>query len=276
MRRSSGSTRPPGKTNLPGMNLWPPCRLPISTLGSGPSRSTMISVAASRGRSARPGTATPTHLSSPPNPCMPNAHCWPTTAPFMRGRRRRLTTTVTVSQSRTIAVSDAAGQALVGHQHPGAGDVAHDEHGQIGRRVVGARVAEVLAADLAARVELEIAAEQAAAAAGRAAADAAALDRLAERALASRARGSRGTRTCRSSARALAAGASARAGPSRARRAPRRAAAALRVVRRRSRTAARPRTAPPRRGARAPCRRADRSRGCAFRPAPGSPSSKRK
>ena len=53
IRRSSGSTRPPGKTNLPGMNLWPPCRLPISTFGSGPSRSRMISVAASRGRSAR-------------------------------------------------------------------------------------------------------------------------------------------------------------------------------------------------------------------------------
>ena len=56
MRRSSGSTRPPGKTNLPGMNRWPACRLPISTrAGPCSGRSTRMSVAASRGRSARPG-----------------------------------------------------------------------------------------------------------------------------------------------------------------------------------------------------------------------------
>ena len=50
MRRSSASTRPPGKTYLPGMNLWPACRLPIRTFGSGPLRSIRISVAASLGR----------------------------------------------------------------------------------------------------------------------------------------------------------------------------------------------------------------------------------
>ena len=49
MRRSSGSTAPPGKTNLPGMNLWPSWRLPISTRVLPRARSTRISVAASRG-----------------------------------------------------------------------------------------------------------------------------------------------------------------------------------------------------------------------------------
>ena len=57
MRRSSGSTRPPGKTNLPGMNRCPACRLPISTRAPPRSgRSTRMSVAASRGRSARDRT----------------------------------------------------------------------------------------------------------------------------------------------------------------------------------------------------------------------------
>ena len=47
--RSSLSMRPPGKTNLPGMNLWPGCRLPINTFGFAPSRSIRINVAASFG-----------------------------------------------------------------------------------------------------------------------------------------------------------------------------------------------------------------------------------
>src|SRR5665213_2665231 len=34
MRRSAGSTAPPGKTYLPGMNLWRSWRLPISTRGA--------------------------------------------------------------------------------------------------------------------------------------------------------------------------------------------------------------------------------------------------
>ena len=46
--RSSGSTAPPGKTNLPGMKLCPAWRRPISTRNEPAPRSTTMSVAASR------------------------------------------------------------------------------------------------------------------------------------------------------------------------------------------------------------------------------------
>lgn len=52
IRASAASTRPPGKTNLPGMKACSSCRRPSSTFGAGPLRSRMISVAASFGRMA--------------------------------------------------------------------------------------------------------------------------------------------------------------------------------------------------------------------------------
>ena len=49
-RLSDLSTRPPGKTNLPGMNTTLSWRLPTRTFGVEAVRSTRISVAASTGR----------------------------------------------------------------------------------------------------------------------------------------------------------------------------------------------------------------------------------
>jgi hypothetical protein len=49
-RPSAISTRPPGKTNFPGMNTTLSWRLPTRTLGIALARSTRISVAASTGR----------------------------------------------------------------------------------------------------------------------------------------------------------------------------------------------------------------------------------
>ena len=49
-RLSAVSTRPPGKTNLPGMNTTLSWRFPTSTFGVAAERSTRISVAASFGR----------------------------------------------------------------------------------------------------------------------------------------------------------------------------------------------------------------------------------
>ncbi len=49
MARSSASMRPPGNTNLPGMNLWPWWRRPSSTFGRSVARSISMIVAASRG-----------------------------------------------------------------------------------------------------------------------------------------------------------------------------------------------------------------------------------
>ena len=50
MRLSALSTRPPGKTYLPGMNTTLSWRLPTKTFGLSPERSIRISVAASLGR----------------------------------------------------------------------------------------------------------------------------------------------------------------------------------------------------------------------------------
>ena len=91
---------------------------------------------------------------------MYSAHCWPTTAPFMRGSRMRLAMTVTPSQKHAVNMSGVSGHLSSDIEHARRHEVADHQHGQIGRRVVGARMAQILAADLAARRELEIGAEQ--------------------------------------------------------------------------------------------------------------------
>ena len=101
MRRSSGSTRPPGKTNLPGMN-----RCEVVALAHqhprrrAPSDRPRSASPRRAGEERAPASAPATirrrwvgrwfrrrQVRSPPKPCMPSAHCWPTIAPFMaRGK----------------------------------------------------------------------------------------------------------------------------------------------------------------------------------------------
>src|SRR5580692_9000196 len=45
-----------------------------------------------------------------PNPCMPRAHCWPTIAPFARGKMMRLASAVAASQNAMTQSIDECGQ----------------------------------------------------------------------------------------------------------------------------------------------------------------------
>src|SRR5579883_3003472 len=82
---------------------------------------------------------------------------------------------------------------ILGGEHAGDDDMADDQHGDVGRRVVGALMAQILAACRTARRDFEIGAEQTALAAIRAAPDEAAAHRLAE--IARRRGGEDGLRT---------------------------------------------------------------------------------
>src|SRR5271170_3560405 len=75
------------------------------------------------------------------------------------------------------------GPELVGQEDAGADPMGDDQEREIGRRVVGALMAQVLATDLAGVDDLEIRAEQLAPAAGRASAEEPAGDRRAQRTL---------------------------------------------------------------------------------------------
>src|SRR5262245_45602744 len=159
-RQSAGSTRPPGNTNLLGMKAWEAWRLPISTRGLAvPSRRMMMRVAASRGRSAvRPASggfnlvALGTALS---------------------GQRSIFEA---VHAQRPLESDDGALDARQGDQrekerqrHPQAcmenegrvpevldderqrkHDMAHQEQREIGRRIIGAVMIELLTAMAAA------------------------------------------------------------------------------------------------------------------------------
>ena len=149
-------------------------------------RSTRMSVAASRGRSARAARGGVGHVllpSAAPNPCMPSAHCWPTIAPLAarqdeetRDHRHREPEYGDPEQRRMRP-------DFIRHQDAGADRMGDDQERDIGRRVVCAVAAERLAADLAGVDDLEIGAEQAASAAGRTPAKKAARHRLAQRAV---------------------------------------------------------------------------------------------
>src|SRR5208337_1493195 len=61
---------------------------------------------------ASDGPASAAQVKSPPKPCMQSAHCCPTTAPFIRGKRSRLATIVTVSHKSAVSISGMCGQTV--------------------------------------------------------------------------------------------------------------------------------------------------------------------
>src|SRR5208282_145813 len=156
MRRSSGSTRPPGKTNLPGMNLCPACRLPISTRATsrartGQARSRLIAVRAEAVHAHRPLL---------------------TDDRALRARQDEVTRDHGHRQPKCSHPEERRiGPYFIGKKDAGADPMGDDQQRHVSRRVVRAVMAEVLAADLAGIDDLEIGAEQRAPATGRTTSD---------------------------------------------------------------------------------------------------------
>ena len=188
MRRSAGSSAPPGKTYLLGMKAWPGWRLPSRTRAAAVraiDEDQRRRVARpQRGRRARRVArvrrlAEAVHAHRPlvadQRALDPRQH-----RQAERGGERG--PDERVDQHRRVRPD------VLGGDDAGDDEMADDQNRDVGRRVVGALRGEILAADRAGVVDLEIGAEQPPFAATRAAAGEAAPHREAERALRRRGR----------------------------------------------------------------------------------------